>query len=656
MMEDITLEEVAQKFKLSVRATNVCGRQGLKTLKAILNYFDQNLTFLNIRHCGEKTEKELIALCVMEKNIRAAVITSTPQQNQTLLRLSTFDPFQRSTLNQHLQYLISKLSVRCYNSLKEISESYNNREIIEKIFIPEFNFIGIRNVGTRSVEELQEFKSQISIFIDFLHGLGKDQLNKEYSKLIIKRSFPSVSDEIYAKVELAFDDHSNIKVFQLISILTRNCIFSKKELKCFDALYSATIHDRTSNTTISKEAGITRERLRQIKNALSENIENHLLFISNIPLETIVCYNITRANYLNIIDNQFVEKVNTTENVNYNKTFISTVFEILFKASHKILGAREVIYGERKTARKKEYKNCYLINLLLFDCFRFEDFVQDIFTKKTEKRNESFSLHFTGYLYEFIKEEGNVYFDEIKAICEKILLEEFDLLVNSEGYLDFEINSKISYRDSIVRLFETAKEMMTIKQLTELFKYRYQALDISESIVRSILQRDKKMFIYFGRSSTYGLRKWESEFDNIKGGTIREIVREYLSHHDAPKHISEIYSHVSQYRKTYARSILDNLKADESGTFIFYPSCFVGVSGISYDKRKLSFKKMTGTVFTLKVLAQYHNWDYEKFLKLYARNYGYAKEQIDYVLKKKISDGTLTISKNNKLIVNVQNQ
>lgn len=52
----------------------------------------------------------------------------------------------------------------------------------------------------------------------------------------------------------------------------------------------------------------------------------------------------------------------------------------------------------------------------------------------------------------------------------------------------------------------------------------------------------------------------------------------------SPKHISEIAEYVIKFRSgTYERSILDNLKADESGLFVFYKDSTVGLSYKKYD-------------------------------------------------------------------------
>jgi len=89
-----------------------------------------------------------------------------------------------------------------------------------------------------------------------------------------------------------------------------------------------------------------------------------------------------------------------------------------------------------------------------------------------------------------------------------------------------------------------------------------------------------------GRTSTYGLRKWENA-GLYKGGTIRKIVKEYLENWNIPKHINDITHHVLQFRDTNSYSILQNVKLmnTDKSPFVFYRGGMIGL------KRKNYFKK-----------------------------------------------------------------
>ena len=102
--------------------------------------------------------------------------------------------------------------------------------------------------------------------------------------------------------------------------------------------------------------------------------------------------------------------------------------------------------------------------------------------------------------------------------------------------------------------------------------------------IRSYLTR-KNGFVPIGRSSNFGLKKWEGQLEGFKGGTIRSIVAEYLDSKLTPIHISKITKYVKKYRETTSKkSILSSLKSDPSNIFIFFKDSHVGVIEKNYGQ------------------------------------------------------------------------
>lgn len=108
--------------------------------------------------------------------------------------------------------------------------------------------------------------------------------------------------------------------------------------------------------------------------------------------------------------------------------------------------------------------------------------------------------------------------------------------------------------------------------------------ETDEGSLRASMLR-KNGFVSIGRTSVYGLKKWEKEIDNFKGGTIRKIAEEYLANCDCPQHISKIAENIFIYRpRTNEKSIYYNLKLDESKIFIFFQDSHVGLVSKNYSK------------------------------------------------------------------------
>ncbi len=649
--DDILLEELIDNEWLSVRSINICKDAGLISLNRILDFYSKKGSFMTIRNCGAKTDKELIEIC---KKYLASnpVISEAKEQTESFLEtINSLTPFQKATLNRHFEYLVSNLNVRSYNGLASIQESLNPKDIFEKIFSERFNFKNIRNIGNKSVEELEKLKLELIRFVNVLQTIPKDQLSKEYTKLIVKTTFANLPENFEEPFENVFDESGKIKIFNLLNFLINSGqLFSEIQLKIFELSY--TNHNTTNATidSIARDLNITRERVRQIKTKLEENIQSYFLFVSNLVTDDLVNYNVNPVNLLLTIDKSFANKINESENVDFNTNFYSIIFGIFLRKTHSILGDNEIIYGKRKTVNQKKYENCYLINSLLFECFDFERFIEDIYLKLKDRIIETYSLNFQGYIYEFIKEDGKTFFQEIVSVCEKIIYCEFGLVVSSDGYLFFEQNTKKPIHQYYYEIIEEKGEWMNISDITSIAKQKFPFLESKDTSVRGILNKEKNLFIYRGRSSTYGLRKWENEKENVKGGTIRDIVEEFLSSENTPKHISEILDYVLQYRPdTNEKSVLTNIKVDESNKFCFYSGDVVGLQTKNYNAKDIDFKKIIGSHFRKSIFDKMNGWYFKNIVNYYVDSFGYKSVQIEFLLKKKIEEGELKFSQDNKL-------
>jgi hypothetical protein len=271
--EDITLEYLFDVEYFTERGLNVCKNHELLTLKQILNHYKEYGTFQNIRNCGKKTNDELIEIC--EKYIDTISVNENTEQTESLLGIiNSLTPFQKATLNRHFEYLVSNLNVRSYNGLVSIQESLNPKDIFEKIFSEKFNFKNIRNIGNKSVEELEKLKLELIRFLNILQTIQKDQLSKEYTKLIVKTTFNNLPKHFEDQFESIFDENGKIKLFTLLKILINSGqLFSENQQKAFELSF---INYNTENTTIdsiAKDLNITRERVRQIKFKLEDGFK-----------------------------------------------------------------------------------------------------------------------------------------------------------------------------------------------------------------------------------------------------------------------------------------------------------------------------------------------------------------------------------------------
>ena len=241
--------------------------------------------------------------------------------------------------------------------------------------------------------------------------------------------------------------------------------------------------------------------------------------------------------------------------------------------------------------------------------------------------------------------------DEIKDTCETIIFNEFSMVINSDGYLVIERNSKKPLHEYAIEILESKGHVMKIEDISKAINEKHPELETTEQTVRANIQKEKNDFIFIGRTSTYGLRRWEKENESLKGGTIRDIVKEFLDAFNTPKHISEILIYVQKYRNTNERSVMTNIEVEENNRFQFFEGNYVGLKGKTYSLDTLNYKRLNGSHFNSKMLAKMNGKDLESAIDYYVKKYGYSNVQVKHLFQKKITEGLIKITPNNKIKV-----
>jgi hypothetical protein len=640
-------------FKLSVRARN--GLQSLfnrtpKIIELVDKIFSPTFSFRTIRNIGDKTVAELHNFTKslldflkkfqlqdnnedIDENIRPKIITDIVEGPAKII--NDFNPFKKAALNRHIEYLISNLKIRARNGITQFfGETFTAKQIIDTIYSYTFNFQDIKNIGSKTVSELNDFKADISSFIETLRFIDDDHLSKEYAKLIVKTTFSNIPLNFNEQYENVFNNTGKLKLFKLIYFLIENGqILNQKEKQLFYFLYTDTC--TLSLEQIAKELDLGKERIRQLRINFENEVRDYFRFILSFNLGDLVAYNISADTNFKIIDKDFIKRINATEDVNFNVLFYSIIFGLFLENSHSVLGDDENISGKGNYSNTIRYKNCYLIEKTLFNTFSFETFTNDINANLSDRIIQAYALHFEGYLLQFIAPDGKQHLPSIKQICESILFNEFDLVVNNEGYIVFDRNSKKTLPEYTFEILEELGKMTKVEDIVKAINVKYPELEINEQSIRSTLQREKGAYIYIGRTSTYGLKKWEIENKALKGGTIRDISEEYLEKYDKPQHIYDIVNYVKQYRNTSATSIFKNIQAEYKNRFVFYEGGYIGLKSKSYALSDTIFKRVAGKNFSSNFLKRFNGWDYNKVVDYYVKTHNYTPVQVISLLEAK---------------------
>ncbi len=437
-----------------------------------------------------------------------------------------------------------------------------------------FKLKDIKNIGSKSFQELQIFFDSITDFIvQVSHLKNESDLVSLKNRFIIKKTFPTftIPDEIL---------ESN-SIFILVYFLIRiNAIFDKNVNIIFQKTYK--IYNSQPIQTLDEiafELNITRERVRQIRKRIIENLFNRLNFIRKIENDLYQKYNIDKNQNFIIVENHLNNLINETNNTNFSNEFNTFIIYTYFSDYFDIVGEIEdvLLFKYFNSRERHNWKNLYLVNKNLSNKFDFNNFVNNVSNRIQERNEEDYSFNFKGYLNNFKTLIDNSVIPEVFPIAEKIVNQEFDLFIDLDENITFKRKTLKQVSEYAIDALGELGIPSKLEDIYSLIERDFPEVTKNSSALRGSLQKSPEI-IYFGRSSLYGLKKWEIEKDGIKGGTMKDIIIDFIKDKKQPLHVSLIIEHLKKYRGDRdERSIIANLKVDPYKRFIVFSQSFIGL-------------------------------------------------------------------------------
>lgn len=594
MNEEITnigLKELSGIEKLDSRTYNICEDNDLTDLKTILQYFLENSSFKKLRNCGDKSNQELINICNKYKySIFQLVKPVYKNQKEKDIFVQIIDKLtikQKAVLNNIISTKFKHLTTRSSNALGNyLKNTITIRNLKKYIFSnSHFEISTLINIGSKTGEEINSFLKETKELIELVSVFeNEEDLNRELFNALLIKLF-SVNQHILSEIGEGYDFSNGTPIFKTIHILIeRNYIFKKKEKIIFSHSLGffndrkVDVLDKTGNML-----GLTRERTRQIRNKVLDDFNKYFSFVNSFEKENLNFYSLDTSSMMLNIDSTYLDELSKTELVNYNNFFVNRIFSILLKDKYSLIGNESKGVLGKSRRNYHNWNSTYLISKQIYSMFDFEQLINDVSSRFSEKIRENYKFHFQTYLLNFKKADCFEYLDEISQIAEQMLFQEFGTIIDIEENITFSRNRNKYILDYIFETLKEANKPLTVFEIYNILNQQYPGISKSAEALRGSCQRDSRL-IYFGRSSTYGLKSWEEKLDNIKGGTMHDISEEFLSAFDTPKHIDEIVKFVSKYRNNVSsRNLLYNLKSAEHRRFVFFQNSLIGLVSKTYS-------------------------------------------------------------------------
>lgn len=587
----MTIDEIYRKEQISVRSYNVCKYNDLNSLKDLKKYYFKHKSFIKLHNCGRKSDEELIEICNKYQGEQFDNREKeSDKENYLKSVISELTRVQRDVINSFILANTNSLSIRSKNAIMlHLSGNLKIKNFAKKMLLSEgFNVKNLKNIGAKCVPEIENYISIIKDF--FLIKVIKSDNEKHLISLknyfLIQRTFSisKISNEIL----------ESESIFLLTDfLLNQNALFDKTRtgiiknaFKFYENQKELTLDD------IAEKVNLTRERVRQIRKLCVDELFNKLLFIKNFEDDLFQKYNIDINSKQIEINQELVDNINVTNLTSFSREFVSYILYVYLSDKFSLIGEIEDVLQHKNfnSRDRHNWKNFYLIEKDIVKEIDFIALANDIDKRISDRTTESYSFNFKSYLSRFLTKNNIEFLHFAFPIGEKILNEEFELYLDLDENLTFERNTKKQVSEYAYEALENLGKPSKVKEIFEKVLELYPNYETDEPKIRVSMKR-KDGFVPVGRKSVFGLKKWEKELEGFKGGTIRSITREYLISKEKPIHLFELTNHISKYRpKTYSKSILDNLKADDSGEFLFMPQSFVGLNILKkkYDIIKYS--------------------------------------------------------------------
>lgn len=476
--------------------------------------------------------------------------------------------------NYHIEELKTKndLSERTKNVC--INDSLNTLYDILVFYLKHRDFTSLKNCGKKSNMELTHLANQFvedhNLSLETFK-LSKDEKAFEDFKLYCYKNFHVPSEES-EKFKSAFLNKGFL--FFNYLMMSFNYILDKREHFTFQQNFGyCKGKSKITLQAIGEKYEITRERARQISQKVPLKLEK-ILSLYNTDLDFIkdyFNYQLKVKRDFILIDDETASAINEKEELALTQKFYALAFGVMHRDKYHLF-----------QNRLNDYDNYYLINKDLAKRYDFRALYDTIEEQLNSRIEADYKLSIDDLIEDFMHAEASEkYFNKIKSVIKRIVTEGFGIKLDRDNNLIIERNTIKKLPEFILEILRDMKRPVHLKEICQELKKRTTKIPPNlESLRSSILSIEEIMAI--GKTSTYSLKEW----GDVKTGTIKTMVHEFLEQTDEPMHIAEVSRFIRKYRKTNDKNIMSNLKLDKSGTFRFYKKGYVGLKSKDYSNLK----------------------------------------------------------------------
>lgn len=307
---------------------------------------------------------------------------------------------------------------------------------------------------------------------------------------------------------------------------------------------------------------LTRERVRQLVEAQERSLPRELPPLLNIPGWEERYPQLILQAPVHVADGSLMRVINAEEGTNWSPYFEGHLLRMLNAQTHVQVAWNEVGVAGR-AGRRMDLERSLLVRRSML--VEFHRSLVELKDRINAPRTEALAQD----LDSFVRAVVSVSTEEMASALTAFIPAHYGDLVGDDGRLHLPVNSRPDRVELLKVVLEELNEPSSVDRIVAAWNARFPLHPTHASMIRSLVHLNTDLFLSIGRSSTYGLKRWEMEKVDVKGGSIRGIVREFLLKAGGSMPLSAIMEEVLRYRKTNRSSVMTNLQLCEPEQFVF---------------------------------------------------------------------------------------
>lgn len=570
------ISELLENNRISLRTYNVCMEQRWFSSEDIRNYYNKNKNFEGIKNCGKRSAEELMRISSLD--FLEKVKEEDLLNKQLLASFKKLTPPQKEIIESYIKMLTANLSPRLKNTLDLYFIQGISLQAFELFYMKaQEKAIKIKGIGRRNILDLENYFDKIKYFIVEVSKVENSEKVLLFKDLCVDKNIYPLNDIPVMVTRLGF--------FKVVDyLLTTPILFDESKIKLFSKAFKFYRHTTGLKLReIGKQMNITHERVRQIRNQTICDLFKKLPIVRAFDDKLLVQNHIQTSGDIIFLTPEQVAVINQKSHTDFTDGFVHFILCIYLDKYQLVGNLSDVLFPHfSKKKNRHNWKNIYLVTKDIHPYLDWETLVLDICSLLEKKTAKQYEISLREKIAPYLAATPYL-LDRVSKVVALILRQEFDLQIKGDT-LTIPRNTYKQINEYAYEALEALGTPSYVKEIAEKVKELYPKTNFTYAGIRSSLKREYG-FVPIGRSSNFGLKKWENTVENFKGGTIRDITKEFLLQQKEPQTLEQITSYLLQYRPhTNAKSILTNLKADTSDTFVFFNNSQIGLTQITYPE------------------------------------------------------------------------